>query len=304
MIRLLVLTFTIFVSLLNTLADNRNRSEMLRIAQDKLATKSMAKGTSATDNEIKIMKDTDQFAIYAAKGAGFVVVSRSNAFPAIIGESAHDYDSTNIAPGFKWWMENISKSIAYREANNMGRTSLSVSETISPFVTTKWNQALPYNLLCPSVGTTLTHGYTGCVATAMSQILKYYNYPATSKGSGEYSIVVDKDTVIRSATIKTTYDWKNMLNTYLTSNAITPANIAVASLMRDAGYGANMEYGIDGSGTTDQEAATSFVNNFSYNPFSLKFLLKALYTANEWAQMIYNEIMNKRPLLYVVSTQT
>lgn len=304
MIRLLVLTFTIFVSLLNTLADNRNRSEMLRIAQDKLATKSMAKGTSATDNEIKIMKDTDQFAIYAAKGAGFVVVSRSNAFPAIIGESAHDYDSTNIAPGFKWWMENISKSIAYREANNMGRTSLSVSETISPFVTTKWNQALPYNLLCPSVGTTLTHGYTGCVATAMSQILKYYNYPATSKGSGEYSIVVDKDTVIRSATIKTTYDWKNMLNTYLTSNAITPANIAVASLMRDAGYGANMEYGIDGSGTTDQEAATSFVNNFSYNPFSLKFLLKALYTDNEWAQMIYNEIKNKRPILYGGSTKT
>ena len=304
MIRLLVLTFTIFVSLLNTLADNRNRSEMLRIAQDKLATKSMAKGTSATDNEIKIMKDTDQFAIYAAKGAGFVVVSRSNAFPAIIGESAHDYDSTNIAPGFKWWMENISKSIAYREANNMGRTSLSVSETISPFVTTKWNQALPYNLLCPSVGTTLTHGYTGCVATAMSQILKYYNYPATSKGSGEYSIVVDKDTVIRSATIKTTYDWNNMSNTYLTSNAINPANIAVASLMRDAGYGANMEYGIDGSGTTDQEAATSFVNNFSYNPFSLKFLLKALYTDNEWAQMIYNEIKNKRPILYGGSTKT
>ncbi len=302
--KLSVLTLIFFVSFLNTFADNRNRSEMLRIAQEKLTTKSMAKGMTATDNEVKIMKDTDQFAIYGAKGAGFVVVSRSNAFPAIIGESAHDYDSTNIAPGFKWWMENISKSIAYREANNMGRTSLSVSETISPFVTTKWNQALPYNLLCPSVGTTLTHGYTGCVATAMSQILKYYNYPATSKGSGEYSIVVDKDTVIRSATIKTTYDWKNMLNTYLTSNAITPANIAVASLMRDAGYGANMEYGIDGSGTTDQEAATSFVNNFSYNPFSLKFLLKALYTDNEWAQMIYNEIKNKRPILYGGSTKT
>ena len=304
MIRLLVLTFTIFVSLLNTLADNRNRSEMLRIAQDKLATKSMAKGTSATDNEIKIMKDTDQFAIYAAKGAGFVVVSRSNAFPAIIGESAHDYDSTNIAPGFKWWMENISKSIAYREANNMGRTSLSVSETISPFVTTKWNQALPYNLLCPSVGTTLTHGYTGCVATAMSQILKYYNYPATSKGSGEYSIVVDKDTVIRSATIKTTYDWNNMSNTYLTSNAINPANIAVASLMRDAGYGANMEYGVDGSGTTNYEAAISFMNNFSYNPYSLKYLSQNLYNNEEWALIIYNEIKNKRPILYGGSTKT
>ena len=224
MIRLFVLSVAILASFLNTFADNRNRSEMLRIAQEKFATKSMAKGSSIIDNEVKLMKDTDQFAIYGAKGSGFIVVSRSNTFPAIIGESTHDFDSANIAPGFKWWMENISKSLAYRDANNMGRTAISVSTTIYPFITTKWNQDLPYNLLCPSVGTTLTHGYTGCVATAMSQILKYYNYPATSKGSGEYSIVVDKDTVIRSATINTTYNWNYMSNTY-SDNSATPQQI-------------------------------------------------------------------------------
>ena len=194
MIRLLVLSIAVLTSCINTFADNRNRSEMLRIAQEKLATKSMAKGSYTIDNEVKIMKDTDQFAIYSAKGSGFIVVSRSNTFPPIIGESTHDFDSTNVAPGFKWWMESISKSMAYRDANNMGRTSISVSATISPFITTKWNQASPYNLLCPNVGS-LTHGYTGCVATAMSQILKYYNYPATSKGSGGYSTVVGKDTI-------------------------------------------------------------------------------------------------------------
>ncbi|BCS85446.1 Peptidase_C10 and Por_Secre_tail domain-containing protein [Prevotella herbatica] len=303
MIRLLVLSIAVFASSLNTFADNRNRSEMIKIAQEKLASKSMAKGSSIIDNEVKVMKDTDQFAIYGAKGAGFVVISRSNTFPAVIGESEHDYDSTNVAPGFKWWMENISKSMAYRDANNMGRTSISVSTTIDPLITTKWNQGTPYNLLCPKVGS-LTHGYTGCVATAMSQILKYYNYPKTGKGSGGFSIVVDKDTVIRSATINTTYDWNNMSNTYLTSNAITPANIAVATLMRDAGCGANMEYGIDGSGTTDYDAAISFVNNFSYNPYSLKFLQKELYTDDEWAQMIYNEIKQLRPILYGGSTKT
>ena len=303
MIRLLVLSVAIFVSFLNTFDDNRNRSEMLRIAQEKFATKSMAKGSSPIDNEVKLMKDTDQFAIYGAKGSGFIVVSRSNTFPAIIGESRHDFDSANVAPGFKWWMENISKSMAYRDANNMGRTSISVSSTISPFITTKWNQASPYNLLCPKVGS-LTHGYTGCVATAMSQILKYYNYPTTGKGNGGYSTVVNKDTVIRSATINTTYDWNNMSNTYSTSNAITPQNIAVATLMRDAGYGANMEYGVDGSGTTDYEAALSFINNFAYNPYSLKLLQKELYTDEEWAQIIYNEIKNKRPILYGGSTKT
>jgi hypothetical protein len=304
MIRLFVLSVAILASFLNTFADNRNRSEMLRIAQEKFATKSMAKGSSIIDNEVKLMKDTDQFAIYGAKGSGFIVVSRSNTFPAIIGESTHDFDSANIAPGFKWWMENISKSLAYRDANNMGRTAISVSTTIYPFITTKWNQDTPYNLLCPKVGS-LTHGYTGCVATAMSQILKYYNYPSTSKGSGGYSTVVGNDTIVRLATINTTYEWNNMSNSYLTSNAITPTNIAaVATLMRDAGYGANMEYGVDGSGTTDYEAAISFVNNFSYNPFSLKFLQKALYTDDEWAQIIYNEIKNKRPILYGGSTKT
>lgn len=241
---------------------------------------------------------------YGAKGSGFIVVSRSNTFPAIIGESTHDFDSANIAPGFKWWMENISKSLAYRDANNMGRTAISVSTTIYPFITTKWNQDTPYNLLCPKVGS-LTHGYTGCVATAMSQILKYYNYPSTSKGSGGYSTVVGNDTIVRLATINTTYEWNNMSNSYLTSNAITPTNIAaVATLMRDAGYGANMEYGVDGSGTTDYEAAISFVNNFTYNPYSLKYLMKELYTDDEWAQIIYNEIKNKRPILYGGSTKT
>ena len=264
----------------------------------------MAKGSSIIDNEVKLMKDTDQFAIYGAKGSGFIVVSRSNTFPAIIGESTHDFDSANIAPGFKWWMENISKSLAYRDANNMGRTAISVSTTIYPFITTKWNQDTPYNLLCPKVGS-LTHGYTGCVATAMSQILKYYNYPSTSKGSGGYSTVVGNDTIVRLATINTTYEWNNMSNSYLTSNAITPTNIAaVATLMRDAGYGANMEYGVDGSGTTDYEAAISFVNNFTYNPYSLKYLMKELYTDDEWAQIIYNEIKNKRPILYGGSTKT
>ena len=303
MIRLLVLSIAVLASCINTFADNRNRSEMLRIAQEKFATKSMAKGSSPIDNEVKIMKDTDQFAIYGAKGSGFIVVSRSNTFPAIIGESTQDFDSTNVAPGFKWWMDNISKSIAYRDANNMGRTSISVSATIYPFIITKWNQASPYNLLCPNVGT-LTHGYTGCVATAMSQILKYYNYPATSKGSGGYSTVVGNDTIVRLATINTTYNWSNMSNTYSNNSATTPANIAVAALMRDAGYGANMEYGIDESGTTDYDAAISFVNNFTYNPFSLKFLQKALYTNDEWAQIIYNEIKNQHPILYGGSTKT
>jgi len=303
MIRLLVLSVAIFASLLNTFADNRNRSEMLRIAQEKFATKSMAKGSSIIDNEVKLMKDTDQFAIYGAKGSGFIVVSRSNTFPAIIGESTHDFDSANIAPGFKWWMENISKSLAYRDANNMGRTAISVSTTIYPFITTKWNQDTPYNLLCPKVGS-LTHGYTGCVATAMSQILKYYNYPSTSKGSGGYSTVVGNDTIVRLATINTTYNWNNMSNTYTNNSATTPANIAVAELMRDAGYGANMEYGTTGSAATNIDATKAFANNFTYNPYSLKYLMKELYTDDEWAQIIYNEIKNKRPILYGGSTKT
>ncbi len=303
MIRLFVLSVAILASFLNTFADNRNRSEMLRIAQEKFATKSMAKGSSTIDNEIKLMKDTDQFAIYGAKGSGFIVVSRSNTFPAIIGESTHDFDSANVAPGFKWWMENISKSMAYRDANNMGRTSISVSTTIDPFITTKWNQGTPYNLLCPKVGS-LTHGYTGCVATAMSQILKYYNYPTTSKGSGEFSTVVGKDTVIRLAVINTTYNWNNMSNTYLNNSASTPSNTAVAELMRDAGYGANMEYDVDGSAATNIDAASAFANNFTYNPYSLKYLMKELYTDDEWAQIIYNEIKKLRPILYGGSTKT
>src|SRR5574344_629556 len=111
-------------------------------------------------------------------------------------------------------MENISKSMAYIDANNLKRTSLTVPETISSFITTQWNQGSPYNLLCPKVSSTLTNGYTGCVATAMAQILKYYNYPATGKGNGKYYVINGKDTTAYSADISTTYDWNNMSNNY------------------------------------------------------------------------------------------
>lgn len=298
MIRLLVLSIAILASSLSTFADNRNHNDMLRIAQERLANKSMAKGASAINEEVKVMKDADQFAIYGAKNAGFVVVSRSNTFPAIIGVCNNDYDSTNVAPGFKWWMENISKSMAYIDANNLKRTSLTVPETISSFITTQWNQGSPYNLLCPKVSSTLTHGYTGCVATAMAQILKYYNYPATGKGNGKYYVINGKDTTAYSADISTTYDWNNMSNNYNKSSILTTPNKAVAQLMQDVGIGVNMEYGTDGSAAYDDVAAASFVNNFSYNPYSLKILYKLLYSNDEWAEMIYNEIKNKRPILY------
>ncbi|MDY0155004.1 MAG: C10 family peptidase, partial [Prevotella sp.] len=110
--------------------------------------------------------------------------------------------------------------------------------------------------------------------------------------------------IVRLATINTTYKWNNMSNIYTNNSATTPANIAVAELMRDAGYGANMEYGTTGSAATNIDATKAFANNFTYNPYSLKYLMKELYTDDEWAQIIYNEIKNKRPILYGGSTKT
>lgn len=181
---------------------------------------------------------------------------------------------------------------------------------VNPLLATTWDQIAPYNNLCPGTGT--DKAYVGCVATAMAQLMKYYNWPTTGTGSNSY---ISNNGNYNYGTLSanfgaTTYDWNNMLNSYPYANAGTAAQQnAVATLMYHCGVSVNMSYSPEWSGAyvTDIEIASwypeyptaekALKNNFKYSP-SLTGLAKANYTSAQWTSMLKADLDNGRPVIY------
>ena len=164
---------------------------------------------------------------------------------------------------------------------------------VDNFVTTHWDQLDPFNGMCPRDGRERCP--TGCVATAMAQVMKYYNYPAKGRGAGTYSVGAKGDT--KPARINGEYDWGNMRNLYSASSG-TVQKTAVQQLMYDAGCSVNMIYTKDGSSSTNPQAAIAMFKNFSYDSLAIRYLNRAYYSDEEWEDFVYGELAQKRPILY------
>ena len=274
-----------------TYASDRTEAEMRAIAGQQLLG-AMSKGTGPAAMNVKLEKKFKHLSVYSAEGRGFVVVSRDDTFPAILGRSTTAIDMNNLPDGFRWWLEEANSSIQRRLENGDWYTPLH-AVTVEPFLTTKWDQGKPYNLLCPKIAT--DNCPTGCVATAAAQIMKYYNYPEQGEGEGAYK----KNGLPKTKEINSVYDWANMKNTYAkTQTKLTNETEAVATLMADVGAACGMEYtGNYGSASFDQ-CARGLIHNMKYDSLSLRCLYRSYYNDMEWADMIYTELTNKRPVMY------
>jgi hypothetical protein len=140
--------------------------------------------------------------------------------------------------------------------------------TVGPLLTCAWNQGAPYNNYCP-LGANGARTYTGCVATAAAQIMKFWSYP--QKGIGSHTYYWRGDVYCSgspvgagnlSADFSDTYDWANMLNSYGSYNSTQAA--AVAELSYEVGVAFEMDYGTCGSGAYTDDAAWIFPTYFNY----------------------------------------
>ena len=155
---------------------------------------------------------------------------------------------------------------------------------------TAWDQGWPYNTMCPTIDG--QNCLTGCVATAMAQAMYYYKWPQKGKGSISYEL---NGQILSTDFSKSTYRWNLMTPTY-SGNSSQGSIDAVALLMKDAGYACKMEYGLYSSGASGHGVAlTSY---FDYDA-SIGFLERDNCNAQVWNDTIVNELVNKRPLLYI-----
>lgn len=230
---------------------------------------------------------------------GYLVVSADDASgPALLGYSdSGSFPAGEMPENVKWWLGQYSREIA-SIGNNVNGTednefNIPYVAPIEPICKTQWSQLDPYNEYCPAINGTKCP--TGCVATAMAQAMKVYNWPEKGKGSHTYR----PGSITEFLTVNfadSTYRWDKMLNGY-SSGSPKESRDAVASLMYSCGVAINMQYHPNSAGGNYTNAARALVNYFDYDK-SLRIIGREYYGIAEWFDMIIAELQAGHPVLY------
>ncbi|MDO9152931.1 MAG: C10 family peptidase [Paludibacter sp.] len=256
------------------------------------------------------LKNADQFfhIFNIAENNGFIIVSADDRAKAILGYSdSGSFDIANLPENFINWLSVYENEIKYliSQPENTSLKSAVASEnkqsaalyatSIPPLLRNiKWNQFAPYNLLCPSIDEAKNKAATGCAATAMAQVMKYYNWPVSGTGSNSYTTTTLKIPLSVNFS-RTKYDWTNMTDTYNASSTEIQKN-AVATLMYHCGVAVNMDYNKSSSATTT-DVGKALIKNFDYDK-NLQIYMRSYYTKAEWEYFLKTELNVGRPVLY------
>lgn len=246
---------------------------------------------------------------------GFVVMAADDCVKPILGYSFENtFVAEDMPENVRGWLQGYSDEIQYAIESKMkataettqqwndlkdGNTKVERATTIvGPLVQTIWNQSTPFNNLCPTLDNKKT--VTGCVATAMAQVMKFWNFPVTGTGSHSYSW---NSQTLSADFGSTTYDWANMKNSYNSSYSDEEA-IAVATLMYHCGVSLEMGYDYSQQGTSHHGSSASTYNviyalqtYFGYAPF-MQYKTKDDYSDELWIAMLKKELNDGRPMQY------
>ena len=266
--------------------------------------------TLATGGDIKlaytaVTNAMANFYVYNLAQGGFVIVSADDCVEQVLGYSdSGSFDIATAPENMISMLEDYKQEINYAITHNVigapkvlaaPKEAAADRNAVLPLITSKWNQSSPYNDLCPMYNNN-RRCVTGCTATATAQIMNYFEWPKTGKGSASYVCTINGSDVTLSLDFsEITFDWDNMLDVYGT-DATDEQNNAVATLMYSVGVGAQMSYGLS-SGASFDNAYRALIGNFDYDK-SLKYAERMYYSIDDWNDLVYNEVSNGRPVLY------
>ena len=249
-----------------------------------METKSFSRSERPDNNE--------PFYIFNAENnGGFVIVGGDNRMKSILGYAEHgSFDLGRMPENVRWWLgeytkalENYGKSgTAVRAKRSATRGTSGVKEAIAPFITTTWGQDSPYNNQCPTY-----HGnncLTGCIATAMAQVMNYTRWPEGPTGEIVSYTTETLNLQVPKLSAKT-FNWDSMTDD------------EIASLMRYCGQSVGIDYGLDNSGAYDARIPGAMIGKFGYDK-GLRIVYRNGYNIENWETMIYNELKAGRPVIY------
>ena len=226
----------------------------------------------------------DFYVFNSTDGGGFVIVPGDDCAEEILGYGAGQLDMDNLPCNLKWWLDGYKEQMEWlfshseKMSSSSPRRSPADGITVEPLLTCRWSQMDPYNGQCPDDD--YGRCVTGCVATAMAQVMYYWKYPESLPSlQGYYFNYYDIYHVQVSSLPGTPLDWDNMIDKYTTGYTEEQSQ-AVATLMRYCGQGCFMEYSSEGSGSTAFNQLMAF-KKFGYNP-SARLLMRDNFDEDQW----------------------
>ena len=310
----LPLVFMLFALTAN--AKHIGENEARRRAQAFMQQRGMAQNASMSiaakghRKQAKANSECNYYVFNMGQDEGFVIVSGNDQTTEILGYADQGtINPDNMPAALAYWLEGYEEQMAWidehqvaiQEADNaalMARAPQKAAATrtaIAPIINTRWDQKKPYNDNCPTINE--EHTVTGCVATAMAQVMYYHQYPATTMTAiPGYTTSNGLCTIEELPT--TTFDWTNMANTY-TSSSTGAAAQAVAKLMQYCGAALQMNYNLssaNGSSTYNACIPDALKKYFGYST-TVSYAKRQHYTYTEWIATIYNELAQNRPVV-------
>lgn len=305
--------YVFMLSVIAVLAANAepvSRSEALQKARQFMPGKQF-NANQASSRSKRVMADKEPFYIFNAEEGGFVVISGDDRTVPVIGYSEKGQLLQDDMPdNLRNWLDGYAEQLQAIENGEatpaLPRSAkvtrgVSAKPAIAPLIKTQWNQSVPYNLKVPS----LDYEYegkkytlpcvTGCVATALAQVMYYYRWPLTCPALDAYT--TSSKGIEVPALPATTFQWDKMQLTYAGNETGDPAN-SVAELMRYVGQANEMDYNISSNGGSGAYIHQDVMfNTFGYSR-NMYSAYRYEYSTVEWENLIYQELAAGRPVLY------
>ena len=239
------------------------------------------------------------------EGGGYVIASADDRTLPVLGYSlTGSFDASEIPDNMRAWLQDYAEQIRML-GDVAAAPAVAVDPdltAIEPLMQSRWGQNAPYNLQTPVANDTQT--LTGCVATAMAQVMYYHQWPkaaTTDIPAYTHTNYKTKETVEVQGLPATTFEWDQMLTAYTTSSPGTDEQQqAVAKLMRYCGQAVRMVYGVS-SNTDIMYAVKALREYFNYSK-SVRAAFQYDYSLSGWRRLIWEELNHKRPV--IMSGQT
>lgn len=250
-------------------------------------------------------QDTEKANIYIyniGDNAGYVIVSGDDRIESILGyvdQGSFEFDK--MPENMMVWLKNYEECI-----NNLGMqknkprlANYHPTTVIEPMITSIWGQRAPYNSQCPKIYGIQTP--TGCTATALAQVMRYYGYP-TDSCQAIPGYTISETTNKMEELPPTLFDWENMPDE-ITMDSPQECIDAIAELMLYCGQAHEMKYTSSGSGAYSYLIPQRIPMYFGYAN-TMHYVYRKSYTEQEWDSLLVKELVNNRPIIYTAYNNT
>lgn len=243
---------------------------------------------------------------------GFVIIAGDDRAREVLAHGDQPLDINRIPDNMRFWLSGYREQLDYllshpdlKVEKNIRRAPSRKAEDIPPLITALWDQSEPYYNECPTYNS--QRCLTGCAATSLSMVFYYWKYP--TEPTPTVAAYTTSSLRMRLEQLpSTTFDWDNMIDSYARNYSSQQAS-AVAHLMRYIGQAEKMDYAPDGSGSYANNVLQA-VKLFGYdqsatvvNKTSNWWSNTELYSDEEWAEIILNELAASRPMVMCAYSQ-